>query len=66
MRTIPCLVKNGFDYAANWDASTKADSISGYKQAFDILNKDNAASKASRENTNHYKQEKMYLGKQKN
>lgn len=38
-------VKNGFDYAANWDASTKADSISGYKQAFDILNKDNAASK---------------------
>lgn len=39
------LVKNGFDYAANWDASTKADSISGYKQAFDILNKGQRSSK---------------------
>ena len=26
-------VKNGFDYAPNWDASTKQDSINGYKSA---------------------------------
>ncbi len=32
-------VKNGFDYAPNWDASTSQDAISGYKAAYDILTK---------------------------
>ena len=30
-------VKNGFDYAVNWDASTNDDSIKGYKEAMQIL-----------------------------
>lgn len=30
-------VKNGFDYSPVWDASTKDDSISGYKQAMTIF-----------------------------
>jgi len=38
-------VKNGFDYAPNWDASTKTDSILGYKKAMNILNADIAKSK---------------------
>ena len=33
-------IKNGFDYAPNWDASTRADSISGYEKAFAILEAD--------------------------
>jgi len=33
-------VKNGFDYAPFWDASTREDSISGYKQAMNIFNHD--------------------------
>lgn len=33
-------IKNGFDYAPNWDASTRADSISGYQKAFAILSAD--------------------------
>merc|ERR1711953_1602111 len=32
-------VKNGFDYAPNWDASTKQDSISGYESAMSLFNK---------------------------
>jgi hypothetical protein len=31
-------VKNGFDYAPFWDASTREDSIDGYKQAMNIFN----------------------------
>jgi hypothetical protein len=31
-------VKNGFDYAPFWDASTREDSIDGYKQAMRIFN----------------------------
>jgi len=38
-------VKNGFDYAPFWDASTKADSISGYKQAMKLFNKHTAGTK---------------------
>merc|ERR1712179_245762 len=38
-------VKNGFDYAPNWDASTKTDSILGYKKAMNILNADISKSK---------------------
>ena len=34
-----CLVKNGFDYSPFWDASTKNDSIEGYKQAMKLFNK---------------------------
>ena len=30
-------VKNGFDYAPYWDASTHEDSISGYKAAFQLF-----------------------------
>jgi hypothetical protein len=30
-------VKNGFDYAPFWDASTKEDSISGYKAAYQLF-----------------------------
>jgi len=33
-------VKNGFDYAPNWDATTKPDSISGYQQAMDLFNQE--------------------------
>ena len=30
-------VKNGFDYAPYWDASTKEDSINGYKTAYKLF-----------------------------
>jgi hypothetical protein len=30
-------VKNGFDYAPFWDASTKEDSINGYKAAYQLF-----------------------------
>ncbi len=30
-------VKNGFDYAPFWDASTKEDSINGYKAAYKLF-----------------------------
>ena len=33
------LVKNGFDYSPFWDASTKNDSIEGYKAAMKLFNK---------------------------
>jgi len=33
-------VKNGFDYAPFWDASTREDSIDGYKQAMNIFNQE--------------------------
>ena len=32
-------VKNGFDYAPYWDASTKQDSINGYKKAMQLFKK---------------------------
>lgn len=38
-------VKNGFDYAPFWDASTKNDSIEGYKEAMKMFNKAMATSK---------------------
>lgn len=42
-------VKNGFDYAPFWDASTKEDSIEGYRQAMSIFNTAMANSKAAQE-----------------
>jgi len=38
-------VKNGFDYAPNWDASTKPDSIKGYQAAMDLFNQNMGKSK---------------------
>jgi len=38
-------VKNGFDYAPNWDASTKPDSIQGYQSAMDLFNREMSSSK---------------------
>jgi len=38
-------VKNGFDYAPFWDASTKNDSIDGYKSAMALFKKAMASSK---------------------
>jgi len=40
-------VKNGFDYAPFWDASTKNDSIDGYKRAMTLFKKTMASSKAA-------------------
>jgi len=43
-------VKNGFDYSPVWDASTKDDSISGYKQAMTIFDNAMAATKTDVDN----------------
>jgi len=40
-------VKNGFDYAPFWDASTKNDSIEGYKSAMALFKKAMASSKVA-------------------
>ena len=40
-------VKNGFDYAPFWDASTKQDSINGYLEAMKYFDKAMASSKTS-------------------
>jgi len=42
-------VKNGFDYAPFWDASTKQDSINGYLEAMQYFDKAMASSKTSNE-----------------